>query len=97
MMSDQSKGGYARAAKLSPERRIEIATKASHARGRQLKPTNPGDVHRVQTAVIGLRIALRMLTAAGCEKSAAKVRLAITSTDGALRHVQRRASAQETT
>ncbi len=30
------KGGKARAAKLSPERRIEIATKASHAR-RQAK------------------------------------------------------------
>ncbi len=96
-MSDQSKGGYARAAKLSPERRIEIATKASHARGRQIKPAGPLDIKRVELACQALRVALQQLSIAGCDKSAAKVRLAITSTDGALRHVQRRASAQETT
>lgn len=36
--SMQSKGGHARAAKLSPERRREIALKASHARW---KPDQP--------------------------------------------------------
>lgn len=36
--SMQSKGGHARAAKLSPERRREIALKASHARWKRDQP-----------------------------------------------------------
>lgn len=97
--SIQSKGGRARAAKLTPAQRSAIAASGARARwrpvakGKALKPATMADVYRVELAVIALRTALKMLTTAGCEKSAEKVRKAITSTDGALRHVQRRARA----
>lgn len=97
MTSTQAHGGAARAAKLSPARRTAIAAKAAQARwARPLRPASKMDVARVEVALDVLRGALFQLTEAGCPKAAAKVRQAITSTDGALRHARRRLAAQET-
>lgn len=91
--SMQAQGGRARAEKLSPQRRREIALKAAGARwdGNRLKPATEADVLRVQAAQLGLQMALRCLTKSGCAKAADKVRRAIASTDGAYRHIKRRA------
>lgn len=91
----QSRGGKSRAAKLSAERRVEIASGAAQARWgrRPLKPANAADVLRVEAALVALQAALRLLVAGGSDKTAVRVRSAIKSCDGALRHVRRRAGA----
>jgi hypothetical protein len=59
---------------------------------RPLKPACQLDVQDVQTALQCLRRARDLLRNVGAERSLARVRLAITSTGGALRHIQHRAS-----
>ena len=60
---------------------------------RPLKPARPGADHRVAVALRQLRDVRDTLTAEGCSQAAARVRAAITSTGGALRHIERRANA----
>ena len=57
---------------------------------RPLKPARPGAEARVHSALKQLRDVRDTLTAEGCSQAAAKVRAAITSTGGALRHMERR-------
>lgn len=58
---------------------------------RPLKPATQVHLSLVVSATFRLREARQLLVAAGCEKSAEKVRAALKSAAGALRHVQRRA------
>lgn len=60
---------------------------------RPLKPARAGAEQRVAAALRQLRDVRNTLTAEGCSQAAAKVRAAITSTGGALRHMERRADA----
>lgn len=48
----------------------------------------PTDIGRIEAAIGALRSAREDLVAAGAGRSAAKVRRAIKSSEGALRHVQ---------
>jgi hypothetical protein len=56
----------------------------------KLKPYKPGDVSCVAEAVVILRQARYLLDRAGANKAAARVRRALRSADGAMRHVLRR-------
>lgn len=60
---------------------------------RPLAPARPGAERRVASALSQLRDVRDTLAAEGCSQAADKVRAAIASTGGALRHVQRRADA----
>lgn len=60
---------------------------------RPLAPATANDVHNVAAALSDLRAARQRLSAAGCPSALASVQAAIKSTEGALRHVQRRADA----
>lgn len=57
---------------------------------RPLAPARPHDVKHVSDALEMLRSARTRLAAAECPAALAKVQAAIKSTEGALRHVQRR-------
>lgn len=57
---------------------------------RPLNPASAADVTRVLDALEMLRAVRARLTAAECPAAVAKVASAIKSTEGALRHVQRR-------
>lgn len=57
---------------------------------RPLRPATLQDVQAIDSAVVHLRRARDLLTGAGADKAAARVRLALSSADGALRHVDRR-------
>lgn len=54
-----------------------------------LRPYMDGDDVKVRTAIINLRTARRLLREAGAARAAERVRLALRSADGALRHVER--------
>lgn len=58
---------------------------------RTLKPASSGDVAAVRRAVRLMREARGLLASAGAEKAEERATLAISSTLGALRHVERRA------
>lgn len=60
---------------------------------RKLSPASPGDQAAVERALQLLRDARILLASANAPRSAERVRLAITSTGGALRHVRRRRAA----
>jgi hypothetical protein len=60
---------------------------------RPLSPATPNDVANVQRALQLLRQARDCLADTGSPNALARVNLAISSTDGAVRHVQRRANA----
>lgn len=59
---------------------------------RPLKPANAQTVALVESALQDLRNARDKLAKAGASLAVEKVRLAITSTGGAVRHAQRRAT-----
>lgn len=56
----------------------------------KIKPADPLDERRVSYAAACLRIARDELVEAGALRAADKVRKALKSTEGALRHVQHR-------
>ena len=60
---------------------------------RPLKPATVASVANVAQAVALLKTARDLLAREGCDLAAGRVRLAISSADGALRHVRRRADA----
>lgn len=60
---------------------------------RRLAPASRLHVQKVESALALLREARGLLDEAGAPAALASVRAAIKSTDGALRHVQRRAEA----
>lgn len=62
---------------------------------RALKPATPRDVHKVRVSIERLKDARDQLLEAGADTAAAKVRLALSSAEGALRHVIRRAAETE--
>lgn len=55
----------------------------------KLRPYKVGDCGRVQDAIQHLRQARRLLVEVGAPRSAKKVRVALKSTEGALRHADR--------
>ena len=57
---------------------------------RRLKPASVTDVDDVREALQYLRMARDFLKSAGCPNALDRVRLAITSAGGALRHAERR-------
>ena len=57
----------------------------------KLRPATHEDEGRVEAAIHTLQMALALLTHAGCVKTAARVRLALSSAKGAQRHVHTRA------
>lgn len=57
---------------------------------RPLRPADPAAVQAVDSAIVHLRTARDLLAMAGADKAAARVRLALSSADGARRHVDRR-------
>lgn len=57
---------------------------------RPLRPATRQDVAAVDSAVAHLKAARDLLQGVGAEKAAARVRLALSSADGARRHVWRR-------
>lgn len=57
---------------------------------RPLKPATPADVALVESALADLKSARDKLAKAGATSAVERVRLAITSTGGAARHVQSR-------
>lgn len=59
---------------------------------RPLKPADPESVVAVSGALAALKTARDTFARHGCEQTAARVRLAITSANGALRHIERRAA-----
>lgn len=59
---------------------------------RKLKPADSIDVMFVEEALQRLISAQQLLKNADCPKALARVRAAISSTEGALRHVRRRAA-----
>lgn len=59
---------------------------------RRLKPATIRDVHRVRRSLHLLRDARDELAEVGASRALQRVRAAITSTEGALRHVERRAA-----
>ena len=61
---------------------------------RKLTPATPRDRDRVQAAIEHLRFARHLLSEAKCQKTVARVRSALRSADGALRHVGRRSRAE---
>ena len=61
---------------------------------RKLKPATRYNVYDVGDALRCLMQARYYLQKADCPKALARVRAAISSTQGALRHVQRRAAAK---
>lgn len=60
---------------------------------RQIKPASHADVRMVKRALEDLRRARNALTHTGCRSAAAKVRKAMKSCEGAVRHVERRVMA----
>lgn len=58
---------------------------------RPLRPATRDDVASVDSAVAHLKAARDLLSAVGADKAAARVRAALSSADGARRHVDRRA------
>ena len=63
---------------------------------RPLKPGDAKTVAAVAEAIAHLRRARDLLHGAGAERAMARVRLALTSSEGALRHAERRAFRSQT-
>lgn len=59
-----------------------------------LQPASYADVRTAQQALEHLRFARDLLASVGAKKAAQRVRRAVASTDGAVRHIQRRHAAQ---
>lgn len=57
---------------------------------RKLKPGTYTEEYAIETALACLKKARDLLKLGGASKAVTRVRLAITSADGALRHVRRR-------
>lgn len=57
---------------------------------RAIRPASPSAGPAVAAAIGHLKQARDLLTTAGADKAAARVRAALSSADGARRHVQRR-------
>ncbi len=57
----------------------------------RMKPATPKQVGGVKQAIECLRAARELLKGAGCHNSVKRVRLALTSAGGALRHIEHRA------
>lgn len=60
---------------------------------RALKPATPGQLENARVALVLLRRARNGLTYAGCSKSLDRLTSTIKSTEGAIRHLERRVSA----
>lgn len=57
---------------------------------RPLRPALPGDVTKTRLALLHLRSARELLAEVGAPKALERVRLAIASAEGAVRHAERR-------
>ena len=62
---------------------------------RPLKPASELDMLAVRHAQRKLREAIRLLRAAGCPRTLARTRLALSSAAGAVRHIERRHFSEE--
>jgi hypothetical protein len=98
-MSMQRQGGIARAAKLTPQRRSDIARAGAVARWGKPRAEKPkpvtaptkADIDTAETALILLQSIRTQFRKLGCPKTAERIELAVSSAKGAVRNLRNKA------